>query len=110
MRGLIALDHSGGQENRNQREAAAKHLEHILERCAGRRGYNTDQLRAVGQPLLAGGIEQSFGFEFFLQAQELKVAGALAGGSNLFGIELVLAPGFIHADAAKDLQRFTFTG
>ncbi len=98
--GTLALDPDRQQLNGDRRPALPPDRQEIMDGRAAWRGNDHDFRREGGQRLFPGGIEQSFGSQFFFQLLKPDLQDAKAGLLDDVDNQLVFATLFIDRDPA----------
>jgi hypothetical protein len=99
-RSFIALHGYTVNTHLGQRPAPAQNVHDVPDRGPRRRGDHGDAAWECRQSLLVTLVKQSFGCQHFLQFLESGLQGAFASLLQHVGDQLVVAAGFVQADAA----------
>jgi hypothetical protein len=101
--GALALDARRPDDQMGVGISATEHFDDVLHRRAVERGDDADLARKRGQRTLPRCIEQSFGFEPFLQLLEGELASAEPLRLEMLADQLILAFRLVHGHfAARD--------
>jgi len=101
LRGSLALDLDGIDQDVERGAPEAEGAEHVLDGRARGRGDDSELPGKEGKGALPGGIEEALFLELLLELLELELEGADPAGLHVLDQELVFSVGEIDVDLAE---------